>query len=106
MGQSDKIKVRMYSRHALTLAALPTVLETYNDLELARQAANGRKTVDLCMELNPRVAVLSMAMEIVDGLTASQLIREHCPDTQVIRLADLGNVALKQSAKKQARISV
>src|SRR2546422_7074326 len=57
------------------------------DLLIVGEASDGREAVSLARELRPDVAVLDLAMPVLNGLDAAREIRRHVPLTKTILLS-------------------
>jgi NarL family two-component system response regulator LiaR len=86
MSKSDPIRVMIVDDHALVRSGLGAFLEVYDDLELAGEAEDGAKAVELCEQLQPDVVLMDLVMPETDGAAATRSIRERWPHTQVIAL--------------------
>jgi len=69
---------------------LAAFLMSYSDLELVGEAANGKDGLALCAAKRPDVVLMDLMMPIMDGITATRLIRQDYPDTRVIALTSFG----------------
>lgn len=56
--------------------------ETY--LEIVGEAANGLEAVDLCRRVRPDLAILDVRMPSLDGIAATESIRQASPATRVL----------------------
>ncbi|GAA1294615.1 two component system response regulator [Saccharothrix xinjiangensis] len=77
----------------LITAGIRTVLESAGDVEVVACVANGRDAVDVALRRRVDVALLDIAMPVLDGLTAAA----RMPGTRVVVLTafgDEGNVRL------------
>jgi len=86
MSKSDPIRVMIVDDHALVRSGLGAFLEVYDDLELAGEAEDGAKAVELCVQLQPDVVLMDLVMPETDGAAATRSIRERWPHIQVIAL--------------------
>jgi len=72
--------------HQVIRQGFTLFLKAFDDLLLVGEASNGRQAVDMCDELQPHVILMDMVMPIMDGATATRIIREKHPTVQVIGL--------------------
>ncbi len=54
--------------------------------EIAAEASNGREAVDLSRKLRPHIAILDIAMPLLNGIDAAREIAGACPNTKTILL--------------------
>jgi NarL family two-component system response regulator LiaR len=73
--------------HDRVRRGLAVCLRLSADLELVGEARNGREAVEMCEELQPDVVLMDLLMPVMDGATATQIIRERWPKVQVIALS-------------------
>jgi two-component system, NarL family, nitrate/nitrite response regulator NarL len=64
-----------------------SLLEGVDDIQVVATATNGVDAVDKARSLHPDVAVMDISMPIMDGLEATEHIRECCRLTRVIMLS-------------------
>lgn len=88
---SRRIRVIVADDHEIVRNGLTVFLETCEDLELVGQAANGAEAVRLCEQLHPDVVLMDIIMPEMDGITATQIIRQRFPDTQIVALTSFEN---------------
>jgi NarL family two-component system response regulator LiaR len=80
------IRVLIADDHEMVRSGLAAFLRVAQDLELAGEAASGAEAVRQCLALQPDVVLMDMVMPGLDGVAATRLVRERCPDVQVIAL--------------------
>lgn len=90
--------------HAVVRSGLSTFLMAYDDLEFVGDAPNGAEAVARCRRLDPDVVLMDLVMPEIDGAEATRLIREECPDVQVIALTSYKEDELVQGALKAGAI--
>jgi two-component system response regulator NreC len=79
------IRILLADDHAMVRRGLRMVLES-EGFEVAGEASNGLEAVDLCQSVQPDVAVLDIAMPLLNGLDAGGEILKKHPNTKVILL--------------------
>jgi NarL family two-component system response regulator LiaR len=106
-GQSvgrPTIRVMIVDDHGIVRGGLSTFLMTCEDMELVGEAANGEQALKLCSQVEPDVILMDLVMPGMDGATATRLIRERCPEIQVIALTSFKERELVESALQAGAI--
>jgi len=67
--------------------SLRDLLETADDIKLVATAINGIEAVEKARSYRPDVAVMDISMPLMDGIEATEHIRECCRLTRVIILS-------------------
>jgi pilus assembly protein CpaE len=62
------------------------LLQFEADFEIVGAARNGQEGIDLARELKPDVILMDINMPDIDGITATERIREYVPHTQIVIL--------------------
>ena len=81
-----KTRLLIADDHGVVRKGLRLLLEQYPELEVVGEASNGRDAVQLAIELRPRIAILDVAMPLLNGIEAAEQIRRSCTETAVILL--------------------
>jgi NarL family two-component system response regulator LiaR len=103
MNTPEPIRVMVVDEHDMVRRALATFLRVYEDLELVGEARNGQEALWMCEQVQPDVVLMDLLMPVMDGMTATRIIRERWPQVQVIALTsyherELVNDALQAGA--------
>ena len=98
------IRVLVVDDHAVVRRGLATFLLASSDLLLAGEAGSGAEAVQLCGEVRPDVVLMDLVMPDMDGATATQQIRQRCPDVHVIALTSFHDENLVQRALQAGAI--
>ena len=104
MNDETKIRVMIVDDHAVVRSGLGAFLSVVPDLELVGEAENGDLAVLRCGHLQPDVILMDLMMPGTDGVTATRLIKEKYPHTQVIALTSFQEDELVQGAMKAGAI--
>lgn len=98
------IRVMLVDDHAVVRSGLSTFLMTCDDMELVGEASSGEQAIRLCPLAKPDVVLMDLVMPGMDGATATRLIREKCPEIQVIALTSFKEQELVQGALQAGAI--
>lgn len=101
---SPPIRVMLVDDHTMVRRGLATFLLVFDDLELAGEAADGKTALELCARVLPDVVLMDMAMPDMDGVAATQAIRQRFPEVQVIALTSFKDKGLVQNALQAGAI--
>ncbi|HLF74308.1 MAG TPA: response regulator transcription factor [Anaerolineales bacterium] len=81
------IKVLLADDHTVLRDGLRYLLEAQGDIEIVGTAANGKEAVEQAIRDCPDVVLMDISMPLMNGIEATQQIREFCPRTQVAILS-------------------
>ena len=98
------IRIVLADDHIVMRNGLRLLLERQPDFEVVGEAADGRKTVEVCEALRPDTVVLDIAMPNLNGIEAARQISAKLPKTAIVILSmhsDEGYIlrALKAGAR-------
>ncbi|HLY28801.1 MAG TPA: response regulator transcription factor [Aggregatilineales bacterium] len=105
MGTENLIQIVIVDDHAMLRKGLAVFLLSYSDLKLVGEAANGEEALVVVAEKRPDIVLMDLMMPIMDGVTATRLIRRDYPETQVIALTSFGEEALIKGVLEAGAIS-
>jgi DNA-binding NarL/FixJ family response regulator len=83
------VRILIADDHEVVRQGLRTFLELDPELEVVGEAADGREAVRLAQRLRPDVVLMDLLMPELDGIAATQLIRQQLPDTEVVALTSV-----------------
>lgn len=104
MTETELIRVMLVDDHAVVRSGLSTYLMTCDDMELVGEASSGEGAIRLCPQANPDVVLMDLVMSGMDGVAAIRLIREKCPQIEVIALTSFKEQELVQGALQAGAI--
>jgi NarL family two-component system response regulator LiaR len=87
----NEIKVIIADDHALFREGTRTLIEREKDMKVVGEASNGEEAIELVTRLNPQVALVDIAMPIVNGIDATRQIKAYHPSTAVLILTAYDN---------------
>lgn len=92
---TDPIRVVVVDDHAVVRQGLYVFLNGEPDLEVIGEAAGGAQALDVLARLDsegrrPRVVLMDLQMEPVDGIESTRQIRARYDDVEVVALTSFG----------------
>jgi DNA-binding NarL/FixJ family response regulator len=93
-----KVRVVLANGQEIMRAGLRSILERTADMELVAEVGDGRIAVSKAQELRPDLAMLHTRLPELNGIEATRQIRESCPTTHVVLLAELADRHLADQA--------
>ena len=79
-----RIRILLADDHTLVRQGLRKLLEERPDWEVIAEAGDGREAVRLAEQLKPDVAILDVAMPLLNGIEATRQITKRVPGTHVL----------------------
>jgi NarL family two-component system response regulator LiaR len=104
MSEKTKIRVMIVDDHAVVRSGLGAFLSVARNLELVGEAENGEQAVVRAKVLKPDVILMDLMMPVMDGVTATRLIKTQDPSIQVIALTSFQEDEMVQNAMKAGAI--
>jgi len=81
-----KLRILLADDHTVVRQGLRKVLEERQEWEVVAEAGDGRDAVRQAEELNPDVAIIDIAMPLLNGIEATRQIVKRSPTTRVLIL--------------------
>ena len=82
----SKIRVLLADDQAMLVAALSTILNAQDDIEVVATANTGSEAVTAALSHRTDVAILDIRMPGMDGIAAAQAILSRVPECRIIML--------------------
>ena len=82
----SKIRVLLADDQAMLVAALSTILNAQDDIEVVATANTGSEAVTAALSHRTDVAILDIRMPGMDGIAAAQAILSRVPEFRIIML--------------------
>jgi len=87
----DKIRVLIVDDIAETRENVRKLLQFESDVDVVGTARSGREGIQLSSDLDPDVVLMDINMPDIDGITATEQIRQKSPHIQVVILSVQGD---------------
>ena len=82
----DELKVLIADDHEIVRQGLRALLTAQGGLRIVGEAENGRQAVAMAKEFCPHIAVLDLAMPLLNGMEAARQILKERPQTKILIL--------------------
>lgn len=103
-GEPLAIRVLIADDHSVVREGLCMFLGRDPELAVVGEAADGQKAVQLARQLRPDVVLMDLLLPVMDGMTATAIIRSELPETEVIALTSVLESASVVGAVKAGAI--
>jgi DNA-binding NarL/FixJ family response regulator len=99
----DPIRVFIVDDHGLVRRGVRSYLSIFDDIEVVGEAANGGEALERLRAMNaagdaPDVVLMDLAMEPIDGVTATRELRATMPEVEVLAVTSLIDQSRVQAA--------
>ena len=91
MVDGEKFRVLIVDDVAETRENVRKLLQFESDIEVVAAARTGREAIQLSQEANPDVVLMDINMPDMDGIQATEAIRQKMPAVQVVILSVQGD---------------
>jgi DNA-binding NarL/FixJ family response regulator len=85
--KTKRIRVLLAEDHTVVRQGLRLILDTSDEIKVVGEAENGRQAVTLAKDLKPDIALLDVAMPMLNGLEAIKQLRRDTPAIKVLILS-------------------
>jgi DNA-binding NarL/FixJ family response regulator len=82
-----KIRILLVDDHVDVRTAVGHILNSYADIEVVAEAADGVEAITYVEKLQPDVVIMDISMPHMDGVTATRIIKAQRPDTIILGLS-------------------
>jgi pilus assembly protein CpaE len=91
MADGEKFRVLIVDDIAETRENIRKLLQFEADIEVVAVARTGREAIQLAQEASPDVVLMDINMPDMDGIAATEIIRQKTPSVQVVILSVQGD---------------
>jgi DNA-binding NarL/FixJ family response regulator len=99
------IRILIAEDHRLVRRSLVKAIRRFGDMEVVAEATNGQEAIDAYEEHEPDVALMDILMPDVDGLKATQTIRQRHPEARIIALSGADESYYRRAALRAGAVS-
>ena len=84
MAGEKRVRVLVVDDSFIARCTVCSLLETQNGIEIVGCAPDGREALRLAESLVPDLVLMDLSMPIMNGLEATQLLRQKIPATRIV----------------------
>ena len=81
-----KLRILLADDHETVREGLKALLNAQPDMEVVGEAVDGIAAVERTAAINPDIVIMDISMPRLNGLRATEAIRERCPQVKVLTL--------------------
>jgi DNA-binding NarL/FixJ family response regulator len=82
-----KIRILLADDHTILRNGIQALLSDEEDMEVVAEAEDGRTSVSQACQFEPDIAVVDIAMPLLNGLETTRKINKQCPHVKVLILS-------------------
>lgn len=86
-GTEPPIRVLLVDDHKIIRDGLRALMTRQNHLEVAGEADDGKKAVEMAIQLQPDVVILDLSLPRLNGIEAAEQIKQEAPGVKIIALS-------------------
>ena len=101
----SKIRVLVVDDHDVVREGITGFLRAFDDLELVGEARDGQEAVSMCGSFQPDVILMDIVMPTMNGMEATQQIRDKYPHVKVVILTTFSDEDSVQQALEAGAVS-
>ncbi|PYS69296.1 MAG: DNA-binding response regulator [Acidobacteria bacterium] len=80
------IRILIVEDHATVREGLKLIISAQPDMEVVADTGDGRSAMSLAQQLEPDIVLMDISLPGLNGLKATALLKECCPDAHVLAL--------------------
>ncbi|MEM0910930.1 MAG: response regulator transcription factor [Pseudomonadota bacterium] len=81
---TEAIKVMLVDDHPMVQDGLSACLSFYDDIDVVGVVNDGNTVLDAAIEKQPDIILMDISMPSLNGLDATEIVKETLPDTHVL----------------------
>ena len=93
------IRIVIADDHSLVRGGFRVMLESEPDLRVVAEASDGRDAVEAVRRAKPDVVLMDMRMPRLNGLAATEALKQVAPEVRVLILSAYADTGLAEEAR-------
>lgn len=94
MDNRQRIRIMIADDHTVLRKGIAFSFLSFEDIEVVGEASTGEEAILRCQDLAPDVLIMDLRMPGMGGVPATRILREVCPETQVVALTGFDDGSL------------
>lgn len=94
------MKVLLADNHEILRQGLRSLLESTGKYQVIGEAENGRQVIEMTRLLKPELIIMDFSMPGVDGISATNIIKDNFPEIKILILSMYADSYFVQQAMK------
>jgi len=86
LARPAPLRVLVVDDSEVVRRAICKILQAHDDIEIIREAADGREAIHFAREHRPDLVLMDISMPFVSGFEATRLIKHELPEIKIIFL--------------------
>lgn len=92
MDRHLPIRILLVDDHPMVRTGVELYLSSQKGFQVVGQTGNGEEAISLAESLRPDIVCMDLVMPGMDGITATQRIKERLPDTQILAVTSFVDI--------------
>jgi DNA-binding NarL/FixJ family response regulator len=95
-GGTPALRIFLAEDHEMVREGLKALVNSQADMEVVGEAGDGRSAVSGVLDLRPDVVVMDVSMPKMNGLEATEKLKQACPQVKVLTLTRHTDIGFMQ----------
>ena len=95
-GSPSALRIFLAEDHEMVREGLKALVNSQPDMEVVGEASDGRSAVAGALDLRPDVVIMDVSMPRMNGLEATEKLKQACPQVRVLTLTRHTDIGFMQ----------